>query len=489
MPGAERPRTLAELGLSDAPGTVTGLTADSRAVRPGFLFAALPGVRAHGADFAAQAVAAGAVAVLTDAEGAARAGALPVPVLPVPDPRRAFALAAAAFHGAQPAVVVAVTGTNGKSSVVSFLRQIWTALGHRAVSIGTLGIQGAVEAPGALTTPDPVTLHRWLADLAGQGVSHVAIEASSHGLDQRRLDGVRLTAAGFTNLSRDHLDYHGSEEAYLAAKLGLFDRVLPAGGHVAANLDDPAAAAVRRISRARGQPFLGVGRHPDALLRLLDAVHAPEWIDLQFAHAGSTYVSRLSLIGDFQAANALLAAALAIQCDAPAGRVFALLPHLKGVQGRMQLAGITADGGAVYVDYAHTPQALEAALRGLRPHVAGRILCVFGAGGDRDAGKRPLMGRAVAAHADAAIVTDDNPRGEDPAAIRAAILAGCPGAREIGDRAEAIRAGVAMLGPDDALLIAGKGHETGQEVAGRVLPFDDLSAARAAIIAAGGQAS
>ncbi|MEL6236411.1 MAG: UDP-N-acetylmuramoyl-L-alanyl-D-glutamate--2,6-diaminopimelate ligase, partial [Pseudomonadota bacterium] len=414
------------------------------------------------------------------------------------------AKAAAAWFSGQPAKLVAVTGTNGKSSVASFTRQIWAALGQRAAAFGTTGIEGgggrraegtampAGDGAGSpLTTPDPVTLHRLLSDLAGDGVSHAAMEASSHGLDQHRLDGVALTAAAFTNLSRDHLDYHGSFDAYLAAKLGLFDRVLPMGGTAVINVDDPVSAVVRLVAIGRGQRILGVGESPAADLQLRDMVPHAEGLDVQYAYEGRTYITRLALIGAFQASNALIAAGLAIACGAPAERVFAVLPRLTGVRGRMELIGTRSDGGAVYVDYAHTPDALRTALRGLRPHVEGRLTCIIGAGGDRDPGKRGQMGLEAAKGADAVIVTDDNPRSEDPATIRKAVLEGAvgvtdgpsrpPRVQEIGDRAEAIAVGIAGLDAQDALLIAGKGHETGQQIGAETLPFDDAAVARAAL--------
>jgi UDP-N-acetylmuramoyl-L-alanyl-D-glutamate--2,6-diaminopimelate ligase len=485
--------TLSDLGLAEGarvigdPGTrVAGLAADSRAVRPGYLFAALPGARVHGAAFLTYALGMQAAAILTDGAGAAMAGRLSVPVVVHPDPRRALAIAAARWFRSQPRVMVAVTGTNGKTSVASFTRQIWSALGHRAVNLGTVGVEGAVTAPLAHTTPEPIALHRLLAGLAAQGVSHAAMEASSHGLDQRRLDGVVLRAAGFTNLTRDHLDYHGSEEAYAAAKLGLFDRVLPVGGAAVVNFDDPLAPVVRHVATGRGQRIIGVGADPLADLRVEAAEATPSGQTLRLFWQGEAHRVTLPLVGRFQAANALVAAGLAIGAGEAAAAVLGVLPALGGVRGRLELAGRLPNGAAVYVDYAHTPDALATVLAALRPHARGRIVCVFGAGGDRDPGKRPLMGAAVAVGADLAIVTDDNPRSEEPAAIRAAVLAGCPGAREVGDRAEAIAAGVVALGPGDLLLIAGKGHETGQTVAGTVLPFDDLEVARAAIRAVGG---
>ncbi len=479
---------LADLGLlegarvSGDPGiSVTGIGVDSRALRRGHLFAALPGMRVHGATYVPVALQQGAAAILTDGAGAAIAGTLPVPLIVHPDPRLALARAAARWFGAQPAVMAAVTGTNGKTSVASFTRQIWTALGARAVNFGTAGVEGAVDAGLVHTTPEPIALHGLLADLAARGVTHGAMEASSHGLDQRRLDGVVLRAAGFTNLTRDHLDYHGTEDDYAAAKLGLFDRVLPRGAVAVVNYDDPLAPVVRHVAIGRGQRLIGIGRARGADLRLVEREVTPGGQVLHLVWDGGRHIVDLPLVGAFQAQNALVAAGLAIGCGGAADAVIDALGGLVGVRGRMQLAGRRRNGAAVYVDYAHTPDALATTLAALRPHTPGRIVCVFGAGGDRDPGKRPLMGAAVAAHADIAIVTDDNPRSEDPGTIRAAVRAGCPEASEIGDRAEAILSGVDALGPGDTLLIAGKGHETGQVVAGEILPFDDLAQARAAL--------
>lgn len=493
-------RTLADLGLALSAGggtvPVAGLTADSRAVRPGFLFAALAGSRDHGAHHAAAALDRGAVAILTDPAGEAIARAAlagrTVPVVVAADARGAFAAAAALWFGAQPAQVAAVTGTNGKTSVASFTRQIWQALGHRAINIGTTGVEGDVAAPATHTTPDPVALHRLLAAAAAAGVTHCAMEASSHGLDQRRIDGVRLAAAGFTNLTQDHLDYHGTMEAYFEAKAGLFTRCLPAEGTAVVCIEGAAGRDLAARLAGRG-PLLTVGAHPDAALR----------IDRRIFHEGGQSVAfawsapprswrrtvRLDLVGGFQAANVAVAAGLAWAAGgagADPGAVLDALPRLQGVRGRMQLVARRRNGAAVYVDYAHTPDAVATALAALRHHVVGRIVAVLGAGGDRDRSKRPLMGAAAAEGADLVIVTDDNPRSEDPAAIRAAVLAGCPTADEVGDRAEAILRAAARLEPGDALLIMGKGHETGQEIAGTVYPFDDAEQASLAVAALDG---
>ena len=469
---------------------ITGLSVDSRKVAAGHLFAALPGSRAHGAAFIGDALARGAVAVLTDAEGARRAAPAlsgsSAALIVAEDPRQTLACAAALWFGAQPETVVAVTGTNGKTSVASFTRQIWAGLGLEAINIGTTGVEGAWQAPLSHTTPEPVTLHRILAEAEAAGVTHAAMEASSHGLAQRRLDGVRLAAAAFTNISQDHLDYHPTFEAYFAAKAALFSRVLSEDGVAVINIDDAGGRDMAAIAADRGQEVLRVGRDARADLRLVAQGLAPTGQVLRFSWRGRDGQADLRLIGGFQSANVLLAAGLAIAAGAAPDRVLETLPQLTGVRGRMQLAARRANGGAVFVDYAHTPAALATALSALRPHVMGRLLVVMGAGGDRDRGKRPLMGRAAAENADLMIVTDDNPRGEDPAAIRAAVIAGCPGALEVGDRAEAILRGAAALGPGDALLIAGKGHETGQIVGEDVFPFDDVEQASLAVAALDG---
>ena len=458
---------------------VTGLTADSRAVRPGDLFAALPGARADGRAFIAEAVARGAAAVLA-AEGTIwPPGVPPRPLITDADPRRRLALMAAAFHAVQPATIAAVTGTNGKTSTADFLRQFWAALHQgRAASLGTLGvIAPGMAQGGGLTTPDPVALHATLAELARAGIAHAAIEASSHGLAQRRLDGVRLAAAAFTTFTRDHLDYHATMAAYLAAKLRLFEELLPEGAPAVAQTALPAKAlaALRAAADRRRLALLTVGAGGD----FIDVIRAAPRADgtaLTLRHAQRTETLDLPLVG-FQADNALTAAAVAIATGAPAAEVFALLPRLAGVRGRVERVAVLANGAAVYVDYAHTPDAIAAVLRALRPHARGRITIVVGAGGDRDPGKRAPMGAAAAA-ADRVIVTDDNPRSEDPAAIRAAVRAGCPDAVEIADRRAAIAAAIAGLGPGDLVVIAGKGHEQGQIVGDRVIPFDDATVAR-----------
>ncbi len=470
---------------------ITGLSVDSRQTEPGHLFAALPGANVHGAEFVPFALRMGAVAVLTDAKGLEVAeremrGALRVPVIISDQPRRVLAIAAARFFSGQPDVIVAVTGTNGKTSVASFTRQIWEGLEERAVNFGTVGVEGAVSAPLGHTTPEPITLHRLLDELADMGVTHAAMEASSHGLDQFRLDGVRLSAAGFTNITRDHLDYHQDFEAYFEAKLGLFERVLPRQGTAVINLDDPHGTRVLQAAQDRGQALLTVGRSEMCDLRLLAQRFDATGQEVLFSWSGKSQRVRLDLIGGFQAHNALVAAGLAIGSGSEPMAVFSALPHLCTVRGRMELAATRTSGASVFVDYAHTPDAIETALRALRPHVMGRLLVVFGAGGDRDRGKRPLMGAAAARAADVVFVTDDNPRTEDAAAIRAEVMAGCPEATEIGDRAEAILTAVDALQPGDALLIAGKGHETGQIIGSDVLPFDDIEQASVAVAALDG---
>lgn len=489
-------RHLSDLGLTPRSGgdvAVSDLVLDSRKITPGALFAALPGSQHHGAAFVPTALEMGAAAILTDRAGAALAAdTLPgssVSLVVVEDARAALAHASALWFGAQPAVMVAVTGTNGKTSVASFARQIWALLGLEAVNIGTTGIEGAYSAPGMHTTPDPLTLHRVLADMAGAGVSHAAMEASSHGLDQRRMEAVHLAAAGFTNLTQDHLDYHGDMESYFHAKLRLFTEVLGQDGVAVVNLDDSYGPRVAAACAQREIEVMGIGQYSeDAALKITGRRLDETGQDLRFRWQGEPVQTRLPLIGGFQAMNVLTAAGLVIAAGEDPEAVFSVLSRLTGVRGRMQMAGRRANGAPVFVDYAHTPDALETALKALRPHVMGRLIVVFGAGGDRDRGKRPLMGQAAADHADLVFVTDDNPRSEDPAAIRAAILQACPTATEVGDRAEAILRAVDALEPGDALLIAGKGHESGQIIGDAVYPFDDVEQASVAIAALEGRA-
>jgi UDP-N-acetylmuramoyl-L-alanyl-D-glutamate--2,6-diaminopimelate ligase len=491
-------KTLAQLGLTAKTGRgaqVTGLAVDSRQVKDGTLFAALPGTKMHGAEFIQYALRMGAAAILTDAAGARiAADALATSdaaLIVAEDPRQALAYAAALWFGAQPATMIAVTGTNGKTSVSTFTRQIWEALELPAVNLGTTGVEGAFEAPLMHTTPEPITLHRVLAEAAAAGVTHAAMEASSHGLAQRRLDGVQLQAAGFTNLTQDHLDYHPDFADYFNAKAGLFGRVLPVDGTAVINIDDSYGPQMVGVARTRGQKVMTVGRHEGADLQLAAQRYDATGQTVLARYRGKSYSAHLALIGGFQAENVLLAAGLVIACGADPDRVFDTLPHLTTVRGRMQLAATRDNGAAVFVDYAHTPDAVATALKAMRPHVMGRLVAIIGAGGDRDTTKRPLMGAAAAEHADEVIVTDDNPRSEDPALIRAAVMAGIPAdalvrVREVGDRAEAILRGVDALGPGDALLIAGKGHETGQTVGDMVLPFDDVEQASVAVAALDG---
>jgi UDP-N-acetylmuramoyl-L-alanyl-D-glutamate--2,6-diaminopimelate ligase len=456
---------------------VGGVAVDSRAVNPGDVFFALAGSRTDGARFIDQAIAAGAVAVVGERrpEGEER-----VAFITVSNARRALALAAARFYPRQPGTIAAVTGTSGKTSVAAFTRQIWQRLGHAAASLGTIGIVAPARSVyGSLTTPDPIALHRALDELAGEGVTHLALEASSHGLDQHRLDGVRVTAGAFTNLSRDHMDYHPTVAHYLAAKLRLFTDLVVEGGTAVIAADHVESQEVIDVARKRGLRIFTVGRAGDGI-RLVDvAIDGFEQV-LTLEHDGRRRSIRLPLVGDFQIENALVAAGLVLVTGGNADRVFAALESLDGAPGRLELVG-ERNGAPVFVDYAHKPDALAKALEALRPYAARRLVVVFGAGGDRDAGKRPLMGAIAAAKADRVIVTDDNPRSEDPAAIRAAILAEAKGAAEIADRAAAIRVAIAELGPGDALLIAGKGHEMGQIVGNKVLPFSDHEAAVAAL--------
>jgi len=486
-------KSLGELGLTahsgNARARITGITLDSRAVKPGTLFAALPGSAVHGAEFIDPALRMQASAILTDRDGAEMAAETlarhpEVALIIAQDPRAALAMAAALWFGQQPETMIAVTGTNGKTSVASFARQLWTALGHAAINIGTTGVEGAWETPLSHTTPDSVTLQRILAEAAAAGVTHAAMEASSHGLDQRRLEGVRLQAAAFTNLSQDHLDYHPTMEAYFEAKAGLFDRLLPEDGVAVINTDDAFGA---RLAARQRQKVIRIGQSPDCDLRILAQRYGAEGQDLRFSWKGAAHHVHLPLVGGFQAWNALAALGLVLATGADAGAAIAAMERLVGVRGRMELAATRANGAPVFVDYAHTPAAVETALTALRPHVMGRLIVVLGAGGDRDKAKRPLMGQAAAENADVVFVTDDNPRSEVPAAIRAEILKSCPEATEIPDRAEAILRAVDALEPGDALLIAGKGHETGQTIAGTVYPFDDLEQASVAVAALDGR--
>jgi UDP-N-acetylmuramoyl-L-alanyl-D-glutamate--2,6-diaminopimelate ligase len=469
----------APAGFSDL--EIVGLTADSRNVRPGFLFAALPGTRLDGRRFADDAVARGAVAILTDdAEALALSpeGRHRTAIITDPNPHRRLALTAAHFHQPQPQTIVAVTGTNGKTSIVHFARQLWAAVGMPAASLGTLGLVTAAEhRPGALTTPDPVALHRDLAGLARQGIEHVAIEASSHGLDQFRLDGLKIAAAGFSNLTRDHLDYHGDMEHYRVAKERLFTALLAAGGPAVLNRDGAEFARLQRLCRNTGHPVIAYGAHPSADLRLVARETQPGSQALVLEILGDRHELVLPLAGQFQAMNALAALGLVIATGGPAFAATEALADLPGVPGRLQFVA-EHRGGSIIVDYAHTPDALATVLSALRPHARNRLIALFGCGGDRDPGKRPLMGEVATHLADRVYVTDDNPRTEPAAFLRRAIIEAAPGAIEIGDRREAIAAAIAELGPGDLLVIAGKGHETGQIIGTETRPFDDTAIAR-----------
>ncbi len=461
---------------------VAGLTADSRRVRPGFLFAALKGVKADGAAFIPQALAAGAGVILAGPDAPPLPQGARAIMLRSHAPRADLARLAARFFPRAPAHIAAVTGTNGKTSTVEFLRQMWAQTGFSAASLGTLGVARGVgdAADMGHTTPDPVAVHEALQRLADEGVTHLAMEASSHGLDQRRLEAVRFEAVAFTNLTRDHLDYHPDFESYFAAKLRLFTELAAPGAAAVINVDSPHGARVEAAARERGLAVLSVGwQGRDIRLRELTPKPASQLLDLLVQ--GRERKVHLPLAGEFQALNALQALGLALATGVREDAALASLAALRGVRGRMEAAGATAEGAPVFVDYAHTPDGLDKVLRALRPHTRGRVIVVFGCGGDRDAAKRPQMGAVAARLADEVVITDDNPRSEAPAAIRAAVLEGCPDAKEIGDRAAAIHAGVAMLRAHDTLVIAGKGHETGQIIGDRVTPFDDVEQARAAL--------
>ena len=464
---------------------IAGLASDSRKVQPGFLFAALPGTRTDGRQFIPDAIARGAAAILAP-PGTRPPPAHPdLPLIVDENPRRRFAAMAARFFGVQPRTIVAVTGTNGKTSVVTFLRQVWRNLGHPAASLGTLGVEIAGKADSrslanGLTTPDPVELHAALAALAREGIDHAAIEASSHGLAQHRLDGLVIAAAVFTNLTRDHLDYHRTMDAYLAAKTRLFTELLPAGGIAVVNADAAHAKAFARIANGRGHRLMTYGTAgADVRLESIEPLAAVQRLAVTIA--GKRQAFTLPLVGAFQASNALCALAIALGLGADLDSIIAAIETLHGAPGRMALVARHPNGAPIFVDYAHTPDALQTVLDAALPHARGAIYVVFGCGGDRDPGKRPQMGQIAAERADHVIVTDDNPRTEDAAQIRAQILVGCPGAVEIADRAEAIAAAVRSLRAGDLLILAGKGHEQGQIVGTTCRPFNDADAARAAV--------
>ena len=466
---------LGDLVSGGGEASVTGFAIDHRKVAPGTIFGAFAGARVNGEDFIPAAVAAGAIAVVSQ-PGVAVAGAFHITA----DPARAtFARLAARYFAPFPATVVAVTGTNGKTSTAELTRQLWRLAGHVAASIGTLGVTTAQDQISTgLTTPDVVTFLANMAGLQREGISHASFEASSHGLDQFRTEGLPVRAAAFTNLSRDHLDYHGTMEAYFAAKLRLFTDVVDNDGTVVVWADDaPWSGRVCAAATARGLKIVSVGSTGDTLT-LKSRIPTALGQTLVVTADGKDYSINLPLIGAYQAANALVAAGLVIACGGPVAATLANLARVQPVRGRLERAVIARSGAPVYVDYAHTPDALEAAAAALRPHARGRLILVFGAGGDRDQGKRPLMGAAAVSVADQVIVTDDNPRSEDPAAIRAGIMAAAPGAVEVADRRAAIAAAIAASGPDDVVLVAGKGHEQGQIVGTQVLPFDDVQVAR-----------
>jgi len=465
---------------------IAGLAADSRAVKPGYLFAALPGSRTDGAHYIADALARGAAAILMPQGGTHALNG--TPVVEDADPRRRLALIAARFFGAQPEVAVAVTGTNGKTSVASFVRQLWEQMGFRAASLGTVGVVGPSGTQTlAHTTPDPIELHRILADLAKSDVTHLALEASSHGLEQRRVDGLRLVAGAFTNISRDHLDYHLSFKDYFNVKLRLFRELLPQGAGAVIDVDSKAGEQVATLAKSRGLTVMSVGRAGKAL-RLVSAENDGFGQRLVVEHGGGTEVFRLPLVGAFQASNALVAAGLCMAAGASAAKLLSLLENLHGARGRLDLAGTTRTGAPIFIDYAHTPDALAKALDALRPYVRNRLLVVFGCGGDRDRGKRPKMGAVAVERADIAIVTDDNPRSEEPEDIRREILAAAPGAIEVPGRTVAVAEAIAGLKSGDILLIAGKGHETGQIIKDAVIPYSDHDAVDAALKGEGNRA-
>lgn len=466
--------------------TITGLTADSRKVEAGYLFAALPGQKQDGRAYIADALERGAVAVLAEMGtmlpgSLAPASAASAVLIEAENPRRKLAQLAATFYGRQPDVIAAVTGTNGKTSVVWFLQQLWSATGHVAACLGTLGVKApGLEEAGSLTTPDSVNLHALLSRLADRGVERLAMEASSHGLDQFRLDGVRVAAAAFTNISRDHLDYHGSMTAYLAAKLRLFGELVSGDGVAVVCADVDGAADVMAVASERHLRCLTYGR-TGSDLRLVDLRPHGGGQTLALCINGMERQVYLPLVGSFQALNALAAIGLALATGSSVDELLPSLETLQAVPGRLERVA-DVRGASVYVDYAHTPDALAVVLKSLREQTPGRLVVVFGCGGDRDPGKRPEMGRIVAQYADIAVVTDDNPRSEPPAAIRREVLVGCPGAREIGDRTDAIAEAISLLRPGDVAVVAGKGHESGQIVGGRILPFNDADVIRDVVL-------
>ena len=467
---------------------ITGLTADSRTVKPGYLFAALPGAQSDGRDFIKDALSRGAAAILAPTGTGLPPAAIDIPMINVENPRRSLALFAGRYFSRQPRITAAVTGTNGKTSVAWFTHHIWKHLGHRSAAVGTLGITTATTDTAnslGLTTADPVTLHHELKSLADDGVDHVVLEASSHGLEQSRLDGVNLAAGAFTNLSCDHLDHHGTMDDYRAAKLHLFDHLLPDDATAVLNSDSDDFPAFSSISRARGLKVIAYGRTAKEIC--IEKIKAkPDSQQLSIRTLGKRYDFDLNMPGLFQAQNVLCALGIAIACGDDPEKIIALLPELRSPPGRLELVGNTPKGAPVYIDYAHTPDALMSLLEALRQHTAGKLSIVFGCGGDRDKSKRPQMGAIAHDLADRTYITDDNPRSEIPGTIRGEILANCPNAVEIGDRADAIHRAITDLLPDDVLVVAGKGHETSQVFSKQVLPFEDTAVARAVIESIGG---
>ena len=485
-------KTLIDLGLSssDRPlPRIEGLAVDSRDVKKGYLFIALPGSQFHGAEFAKLAFKQGAITILTDNDGARTAGKeikkFNVVACILDDPRGALARAAAIFYEGQPEVAVAVTGTNGKTSVASFCRQIWADTGFNAINLGTTGAEGYWTASLNHTTPEPILLHRILSVAKSAGVTHVAMEASSHGLDQKRLEGVPVQVAGFTTFSQDHLDYHSTFEKYFAAKLTLFSRVLSPDGTAVINIDDPKGSELKQLCLNQNQKVISVG-HTASDLQLLGQRFYATGQEILFSWKGQTHQIKVPLVGGFQGENLMIATAMVIAAGTDPADVFRALNNICPVRGRMELAATCPNGTSIYVDYAHTPNALKTALKSLRLHSQGRLILVFGAGGDRDPSKRYLMGQVAAEFSDVAFLTDDNPRNENPSEIRAMILAGAPNAIEVPDRAEAILRAVDYLQAGDVLLIAGKGHESGQVIGNDTLPFDDVEQASIAVAALAG---
>jgi UDP-N-acetylmuramoyl-L-alanyl-D-glutamate--2,6-diaminopimelate ligase len=458
--------------------TITGLTADSRSVRPGYLFAAIPGTRLDGRDYIDAALRAGAAAVLAPPDVTEERVSPGISLITADNPRRSLARMAAAFYGNKPETIAAVTGTNGKTSVASFTRQIWNAMGQKSASLGTLGLVGpGLEASGGLTTPDAVELHRQLHELAETGFQSVALEASSHGLDQFRLEGVPIRAAAFTNLTRDHLDYHGSMKDYRAAKMRLFHDLLIPGGAMVVNAETPEYPALMQLARERGFEFLSFGlAKGDIKCRTMEPTE-DGW-QLVLDVLGTEQAVAFPLIGSFQIENALAALGLVIACGGEYAKACAALEVLEGVPGRMETVSRLPSGARIIVDYAHTPDALQTVLAAVRPHVARRLTVVFGCGGDRDKGKRPEMGAVAAKFSDGVVVTDDNPRHEDPGTIRKEISAACPGCVEVAGRYDAIRVATSELSEGDILIVAGKGHETGQIIGDEVIPFSDAEIVR-----------